>query len=362
MGACHYAPDGWCDDPKCVEGCKKRRKASGPISTRMNFDGTPHVCTFNADGHCPTHATTQEAPISSKEQSLLPCPFCGAPATLETIESKASPGDLRFSAGCNTEDCIGYQSVITFARRGEAATAWNRRTLSGDSSADVLRTDDDPLKPPAVETDELSVAFWKAEAIAATRIVKAAAKAFPNDDGWLHAAQSFLSAEGLSDETKAPHEDKADLLSMAALIARLGREDTYHVSAELLTRASAVLVALADSRPSVQETSVVAPIESFPMTRSCFLHGDHAEENCPKCEKRAEKASGEPTCTSEWRGQDLWWCINGDWISDQNLRSWCYNNMGEDNPSRYADCIRQCHIVAYANRSAENGLANEGNK
>lgn len=179
---------------------------------------------------------------TSKERSLLPCPFCGAPATLETIESKASPGDLRFSAGCNTEDCIGYQSVITFARRGEAATAWNRRTLSGDSSADVLRTDDDPLKPPAVETDELSVAFWKAEAIAATRIVKAAAKAFPNDDGWLHAAQSFLSAEGLSDETTP--DDLARLYDVFHIGSKVRNFATLLANVENAARRSDCLSAI----------------------------------------------------------------------------------------------------------------------
>lgn len=63
-----------------------------------------------------------------------------------------------------------------------------------------------------VETDEKSTAFWKTEAIAATRIVKAAAKAFPNDDGWLHAAQSFLSAEGLTDETSARRSDVDHLM------------------------------------------------------------------------------------------------------------------------------------------------------
>lgn len=72
-------------------------------------------------------------------------------------------------------------------------------------------------------------------------------------------------------------------------------------------------------RPSPEETSVVAPIESFPMTRSCFLHGDHAEEDCPKCEKRSEKASaphvhiwidddGVAVCSDCKETADDWFC------------------------------------------------------
>lgn len=41
-------------------------------------------------------------------------------------------------------------------------------------------------------------------------------------------------------------EDKADLLSMAALVARLGREQVHSIPAEILRRASAVLRRLSD--------------------------------------------------------------------------------------------------------------------
>lgn len=49
-------------------------------------------------------------------------------------------------------------------------------------------------------------------------------------------------------EPAEEHEDKADLLSMAALVARMGRDQAYSVPADLLKRASAVLVALAETR------------------------------------------------------------------------------------------------------------------
>lgn len=64
-----------------------------------------------------------------------------------------------------------------------------------------------------------------------------------------------------------------------------------------------------------------------------------------KAENRHESA--EATVKSEWRDQELWWCINGDWISDRDLRNWCSNNMG-DNPSRHVDVVRKCHVKAYA--------------
>ena len=55
---------------------------------------------------------------------LLPCPFCGGPAT---IEETTLLGDVRKSAGCGTEYCQGYQSTLTFATHREAIAAWNTR-------------------------------------------------------------------------------------------------------------------------------------------------------------------------------------------------------------------------------------------
>jgi len=57
-------------------------------------------------------------------EPLLPCPFCGGPASIEESDLL---GDIRKSAGCGTEDCQGYQSTLTFATRREAIAAWNRR-------------------------------------------------------------------------------------------------------------------------------------------------------------------------------------------------------------------------------------------
>jgi hypothetical protein len=67
--------------------------------------------------------------MTAKEaETLLPCPFCGGPATLEEIKL----GDVsNWSVGCVEHDgeplCMGYQSLTQFARKCEAVAAWNRR-------------------------------------------------------------------------------------------------------------------------------------------------------------------------------------------------------------------------------------------
>ena len=61
----------------------------------------------------------------------------------------------------------------------------------------------------------------------------------------------------------------------------------------------------------------------------------------------------EPTVNSEWRGQDLWWCINGDWIEDQALKNWYVNAK-----DKYTGpVITLKHVKAYANRLPANGTA-----
>jgi len=70
---------------------------------------------------------------------ILPCPFCGDPASVEEVEAKSSVGSaVRFSVGCSEGDgadlCMGYQSLTTFNRRGEAIEAWNKRAPAGDAT------------------------------------------------------------------------------------------------------------------------------------------------------------------------------------------------------------------------------------
>lgn len=58
----------------------------------------------------------------------------------------------------------------------------------------------------------------------------------------------------------------------------------------------------------------------------------------------------QPIHQSEWRDDDLWHCINGEWIAETDLKKWCANNMDRD---RYVDVVRLCHIVAYAGRQRD---------
>jgi len=60
--------------------------------------------------------------------NLLPCPFCGADAVVETILSEDE--SIRYSVGCHYEGdstCYGTQSVATFRTRSEAIEQWNMR-------------------------------------------------------------------------------------------------------------------------------------------------------------------------------------------------------------------------------------------
>lgn len=66
---------------------------------------------------------------------IKPCPFCGAAASVEEIAGAVD--GVRFSVGCDSMtdlDCYGYQSLTTFARRGEAIEAWNRRAATGEDT------------------------------------------------------------------------------------------------------------------------------------------------------------------------------------------------------------------------------------
>lgn len=61
--------------------------------------------------------------------SILPCPFCGATATMEEFEASKA-GTVVFSVGCNSTDeeaCMGYQSFQTFNTAKDAIAAWNKR-------------------------------------------------------------------------------------------------------------------------------------------------------------------------------------------------------------------------------------------
>lgn len=68
--------------------------------------------------------TPDQQPIDRDAVELAPCPFCGCEASTERFVSLERS---RWSAGCLDENCIGFQSLTTFAREREAVAAWNRR-------------------------------------------------------------------------------------------------------------------------------------------------------------------------------------------------------------------------------------------
>lgn len=66
-----------------------------------------------------------------RDPKLLPCPFCGGRAGFESAPAGHSV-DLQsgvWSVGCMNDkvDCHGYQMLATYARKSEAAKAWNTR-------------------------------------------------------------------------------------------------------------------------------------------------------------------------------------------------------------------------------------------
>jgi Restriction alleviation protein Lar len=62
--------------------------------------------------------------------TLKPCPFCGGVAAMEEVDNGFHGSS--FTVGCTADDeghCMGYQSLTTFARRSDAAAAWNKRVV-----------------------------------------------------------------------------------------------------------------------------------------------------------------------------------------------------------------------------------------
>jgi hypothetical protein len=64
---------------------------------------------------------------------LKPCPWCGGPVEFEQI-NMGDTGNVRWSIGCNDAEaeCFGFQSLTSFARKEDAAGAWNKRLYIPD--------------------------------------------------------------------------------------------------------------------------------------------------------------------------------------------------------------------------------------
>lgn len=62
-------------------------------------------------------------------EKLKPCPFCGKPGRINEIGG-AVVGQRAYSVTCTSEayeHCLAYLTYASFARKTEAATAWNTR-------------------------------------------------------------------------------------------------------------------------------------------------------------------------------------------------------------------------------------------
>lgn len=57
---------------------------------------------------------------------LLPCPWCGGCAEIDETFGSV-PG---WAVSCATDDCLGYKTFGSYARKADAAKAWNTRAPS----------------------------------------------------------------------------------------------------------------------------------------------------------------------------------------------------------------------------------------
>jgi hypothetical protein len=91
-------------------------------------------------------------------------------------------------------------------------------------------------------------------------------------------------------------------------------------------------------------SQIEATPPATPFPKEC-LHGIRLTGYCWQCDAEEGGANG------RWVGEDLWWDIGKESISDSDLRVWVRQHLPEDSLfSRVGDCLVAYHFRAYANR------------
>lgn len=139
----------------------------------------------------------------------LPCPFCGGGATFEHLENGS------WSIGCADLDgeCMGYQSLQTFARKADAIAAWNRRaSLTQPDAALVERA---VMVCPQCE-GEGSYADGLDEAACSIECTRC------GGNGWIVDLATLLTTQ------QARIQELEQMLRMFVDAAKPRRQDGYH--------------------------------------------------------------------------------------------------------------------------------------
>ncbi len=82
---------------------------------------------------CNQISNTNAATEAIQSTDLLACPFCGSDATFEEIDQD---GYVWWSVGCRDENCYGWQSMKSWARKTDAAKGWNQRKETWQAQKD----------------------------------------------------------------------------------------------------------------------------------------------------------------------------------------------------------------------------------
>lgn len=96
-------------------------------ATSNTVPSTPAAPPVQLSGHSDfTPITVSASPTAPPESGLAPCPFCGAPATMRTMDT--DEGDI-FNVECSGFSC-GARIEVLGIDQDTALAAWNRRAPS----------------------------------------------------------------------------------------------------------------------------------------------------------------------------------------------------------------------------------------